>query len=53
MTWEIDRLIDMDPETHTEERELLSVCCGAPEHEYVEGFCSACHEGTAFEEEEA
>ena len=29
--------------------ELLSVCCGAPEHPDVEGFCSGCNEGTGFE----
>tara|TARA_R110000824_G_scaffold53298_1_gene147664 strand:- start:7379 stop:7825 length:447 start_codon:yes stop_codon:yes gene_type:complete len=29
--------------------ELLSVCCGAQEHEYAEDFCSACNEATEFE----
>ncbi len=31
--------------------EMLSVCCGAPEHPDVEGFCSACNDGTGFERE--
>ena len=31
--------------------ELKSLCCGAGEHEYVEGFCAACGEGTGFEVE--
>ncbi len=29
--------------------ESMSVCCGAPEHPDVEGFCSSCNEGTSFE----
>jgi hypothetical protein len=33
-----------------EEIELVSICCGAPEHELIEGFCSACNEGTGFED---
>ena len=31
---------------------LLSICCGAVEHEFIKGFCSMCNEGTEFEEEE-
>ena len=31
--------------------EMLSVCCGAPEHPDVEDFCSACNDGTGFERE--
>ena len=34
-----------------QESEMLSVCCGAPEHPDVEDFCSACNEGTGFERE--
>jgi hypothetical protein len=34
----------------TEVIELLSICCGAEEHEYAEGFCSACREASSFEE---
>ena len=33
-----------------EDIRFLSVCCGAEEHEYAEGFCSACREATGFEE---
>tara|TARA_B100000470_G_scaffold218223_1_gene203416 strand:- start:964 stop:1104 length:141 start_codon:yes stop_codon:yes gene_type:complete len=33
-----------------ETMELLSLCCGAEEHEYAEGFCSACREASQFEE---
>ena len=33
------------------ESEMLSVCCGAPEHPDVEDFCSACNEGTGWERE--
>ena len=32
--------------------EMLSVCCGAPEHPDVEGMCGACNEWTGFEREE-
>ena len=31
---------------------LKSICCGAGEHEFVEGFCSKCNEATGFEEVE-
>ena len=31
--------------------EMLSVCCGAPEHPDVPEFCSACNEGTGWERE--
>ena len=31
--------------------EMLSVCCGAPEHPDVEDFCSGCNEGTGWERE--
>ena len=30
--------------------EALSVCCGAAEHEYVDGMCSGCNEMVKFEE---
>ena len=30
--------------------EALSVCCGAAEHEYVDGMCSGCNEIVTFEE---
>ncbi len=33
------------------ESPMLSVCCGAPEHPDVEGFCSQCRDGTGFERE--
>ena len=29
--------------------EMLSVCCGAPEHPDAPEFCSACNDGTGFE----
>ena len=35
----------LDPHEH----EYLSLCCGEPEHEYVEGMCSGCREWTGFE----
>lgn len=35
--------------TPAAEDEQMSVCCGAPEHPDVPGFCSACNEGTGFE----
>lgn len=31
------------------ESQLLSVCCGAPEHSKVENLCSACLDWTGFE----
>ena len=31
------------------ESEMLSVCCGAPEHPDAPEFCQACNEGTGFE----
>ena len=31
------------------EIEMVSVCCAAPEDPDIEGFCSACREGTGFE----
>ncbi len=31
------------------EVEMVSVCCGAPEDPDIEGFCSACRDGTGFE----
>ena len=32
--------------------ELLSVCCGAPEHPDVKGMCTRCLKWTSFEKEE-
>ena len=34
------------------ETTMLSLCCGAEEHEFAEGFCGACNEATGFEEGE-
>ncbi len=31
------------------EVEMVSVCCGAPEHPDIVGFCSDCRDGTGFE----
>ncbi len=33
------------------ESNMLSVCCGAPEHPDVPDFCGSCREGTGFERE--
>lgn len=40
-------------EEEEEEVQLLSWCCGAPEHDLIDNFCSACKEFTGFEEEES
>ena len=34
------------------ETTMLSLCCGAEEHEFAEGFCGECNEATGFEEGE-
>ena len=43
---------DICKRVHEDEPEMLSICCGAEEHEFAEGFCGACNEATGFEPED-